>query len=455
MSVASPSGPNEPERLAQLDRRAPRYTSFPTAAQFTPAVGEAEAGRWLAGLNRAEPVSLYVHLPFCKRLCWYCGCNTRAVNRRQVISSYVALLAREAEMVEALTGPLSVSRLHFGGGTPNMLSPDDLRTLFSALGSRFDLSAANEIAAELDPATLTPEWIEAAAKLGLNRASLGVQDLSPKVQAAVNRIEPFSVVEAAARSLRAAGVVSLNLDLMYGLPEQGVGEVLSTLDHVLTLRPERVALFGYAHVPWMKPHQKLIDEAALPDTEARLEQSAAAAERLTDAGYQAIGIDHFALHDDNLAAAAREGRLRRNFQGYTDDAAANLIGVGASSISATADGFWQNHTPELAWRTAVTEGRLPVARGVALSEDDRIRAAVIERLMCDLAVDLDAVAGVHASRLLSEAEGDLGDLAREGLAAISGSRIAATPEGCRFVRLIAAAFDPYLDQAEMRHARVS
>ncbi len=455
MSVASPSGPREPERLAQLDRRAPRYTSFPTAAQFTPAVGEAEASRWLAGLGRADPVSLYVHLPFCKRLCWYCGCNTRAVNRREVISSYVALLAREAEMVAALTGPFLLSRLHLGGGTPNMLSPDDLRALFSAIGSRFELGAANEIAAELDPATLTPEWVEAAAELGLNRASLGVQDLSPRVQAAVNRIEPFSVVEAAARRLRDAGVTSLNLDLMYGLPEQGVAEVLSTLDHILTLRPERVALFGYAHVPWMKPHQKLIDETQLPGTEARLEQSAAAAERLIAAGYQAIGIDHFALPGDGLATAAREGRLRRNFQGYTDDAAASLIGLGASSISATAAGFWQNHTPELAWRTAVTEGRLPVARGVALSEDDRVRAAVIERLMCDFAVDLDAFAGVHAEALLDGSANDLADLAREGLVEIEGRRLVATPEGRRFVRLIAAAFDPYLDQAQMRHARVS
>lgn len=440
MSVAPHSGPHEPERLAQLDRRAPRYTSFPTAAQFTPAVGEAEAGRWLAGLDRVDPVSLYVHLPFCKRLCWYCGCNTRAVNRREVISSYVALLAREAEMVEALTGPLSVSRLHLGGGTPNMLSPDDLTALFAAIGARFELGAANEIAAELDPATLTPEWVEAAADLGLTRASLGVQDLSPRVQAAVNRIEPFSVVEAAAGRLREAGVKSLNLDLMYGLPEQGVAEVLSTLDHILTLRPERVALFGYAHVPWMKPHQKLIDETRLPGTEARLEQSAAAAERLIAAGYQAIGIDHFALPEDGLAAAAREGRLRRNFQGYTDDAAASLIGLGASSISATAAGFWQNHTPELAWRTAVTEGRLPVVRGVALSDDDRVRAAVIERLMCDFTVDLDAVAGDRAEALLAGAVNDLVDLAREGLVEIEGRRLVATPEGRRFVRLIAAGY---------------
>lgn len=458
MTAQPVSAPASDANLARLDRNAPRYTSFPTAAQFTPAVGEAEARRWLAALPDGEPVSLYVHLPFCKRLCWYCGCNTRAVNRREVISSYVELIGAEARMTaEAAGRRLRVACLHLGGGTPNMLSPEDLNRLFDLLGSAFDLDAADEIAAELDPATLTEAWVQAATDRGLTRASLGVQDLSPVVQQAVNRIEPFGVVERAAGWLRAAGVRSLNLDLMYGLPEQGVRDVLRTLDQVLTLRPDRIALFGYAHVPWMKPHQRLIDETRLPDTAQRLAQSQAAADKLWDAGYAAIGIDHFALPSDSLARAARAGRLHRNFQGYTDDGSEALIGLGASSISRTAEGYWQNHTAELAWRTTVAEKCLPVARGVQLTQGDRLRAEIIERLMCDFAVDLLAVCASHGAGL-EMLRPDLLRLAvceAEGLAASDHGRVQATPAGRRFVRLVAAAFDPYFDAAANRHARVS
>lgn len=442
--------------LARLDRRAPRYTSFPTAAQFTSAVGEVEASAWLSELRGGlEPASLYVHLPFCRRLCWYCGCNTRAVNRASVISSYVELLDREATLVSDLTGPLAVSRLHLGGGTPNMLSPEDLDRLFAAINSRFDIGDASEIAAELDPATLDQPWVEAAARHGLSRASLGVQDLSPRVQKAVNRTEPFEVVARASGWLREAGVASINLDLMYGLPEQQTEDVLATLDSVLTLKPDRVALFGYAHVPWMKPHQRLIDEARLPETEERLDQSQAAAQRLVEAGYQAIGIDHFALPHDALAIAAREGRLKRNFQGYTDDPAHTLIGLGASSISSTPAGYCQNHTSELAWRTAVTEGRLPVARGVALSEEDRLRARIIERLMCDFEVDLVGIVASRDLSILGSASDAVAALERDGLVARNGAHLTMTDRGRPFVRLLAAAFDPYLDAGTTRHARVS
>jgi oxygen-independent coproporphyrinogen-3 oxidase len=442
--------------LARLDRRAPRYTSFPTAAQFTSAVGGAEAGAWLAELRgEARPVSIYVHLPFCRRLCWYCGCNTRAVNRASVISSYVELLDREASLVSDLTGPLAVSRLHLGGGTPNMLSPEDLDRLFAAIISRFDIGGASEIAAEIDPATLDQPWVEAAARHGLSRASLGVQDLSPRVQKAVNRVEPFEVIARASGWLREAGVASINLDLMYGLPEQQTEDVLATLDSVLTLKPDRIALFGYAHVPWMKPHQRLIEEARLPGTEERLDQSQAASRSLLAAGYQAIGIDHFSLPHDALAVAVREGRLKRSFQGYTDDPARALVGLGASSISSTPAGYWQNQTTELAWRTAVTEGRLPVARGVALSEDDRLRARIIERLMCDFEVDLAEIGEMRGLSILRAASDTVAGLEREGLVTEHGARLKMTDRGRPFVRLLAAAFDPYLDVEATRHARVS
>ena len=445
-------------RMAALDRNAPRYTSYPTAARFTEAVGEGEASAWLAALPEGEPVSLYVHLPFCKRLCWYCGCNTRAVNRAETITGYVRLLDRKAQLVaEAAGARLKVGRLHLGGGTPNMLSPGDLDLLFGSLGRRFDLSGAEEIAAELDPAVLTREWVQAAARHGLTRASLGVQDLSARVQQAVNRPEPFEVVERAAAWLRGAGVRSLNLDLMYGLPTQTTRDVLNTLEAVLTLRPDRIALFGYAHVPWMKANQRLIDESALPNSAQRLAQSRAAADRLWDAGWRAIGIDHFALPDDGLARAQSEGRLRRNFQGYTDDQAEHLIGLGASSISRLPGGFVQNAAAERAWRDLVGQGRLPTTRGVALSARDRLRAEVIERLMCDFSVDLAAVCARHDEdpQALSDALRRLAVLRVEGLVEVEGLRITATAGGRRLVRLVAAAFDDTADQMADRHARVS
>jgi len=384
-----------PDRATLLSRyggRAPRYTSYPTAAQFTPAIDAEAYGAWLSALPTAKPVSLYVHIPFCARLCWYCACNARAVHRPQTISDYVGLVRDELALVEAhLPARLSANSLHLGGGTPNMLSLDDLTALFGAIRHVFDLQPGSEIAAELDPSQLTRQWVQAAAFHGLTRASLGVQDLSPAVQAAVNRPEPFEVVARAAGWLREIGVRSLNLDLMYGLPQQTKADVLSTLDRVLTLAPERLALFGYAHVPWMKPHQKLIDAATLPGEAERIEQSEAAAERLAAAGYVRIGLDHYAREDDELAWAAKHARLHRNFQGYTTDEAETLIGVGASAIGRLPQGYVQNTAVEVEWRRAVAAGVLPTARGVALSDDDRFRAEIIERLMCDLAVNLSAV----------------------------------------------------------------
>lgn len=449
--------PSEAELIARWDAHAPRYTSYPTAAAFSPAVGAADWRAALTGLKPDLGVSLYVHLPFCKRLCWYCGCNTRAVSRRETIDSYVELLLQEADLVAAAVGgPLRIDRLHLGGGTPNMLPPETLTRLVQGLADRFDTSRLMEFAAELDPEVLTPEWIAAAGALGLTRASLGVQDLSPQVQAAVNRPETFGTIAAAAEGLRAAGVFSLNLDLMYGLPRQGVAEVEATLRQVLTLRPERLALFGYAHVPWMKPHQRLIDADALPGPEARFAMSRAAEALLEAAGYQTIGLDHFALPHDDLAAAARAGRLQRNFQGYTADEAETLIGLGASSISRTRDLYVQNAPAERDWRAAVAEGRLPAVRGVRLNRQDRFVAEVIARLMCDLSVDTAAVARRHGAdvRSLAYAWPTLDRLEADGLVRQVGATVTITPRGRPFLRAAAAAFDPAVTPAEGRHARI-
>jgi oxygen-independent coproporphyrinogen-3 oxidase len=441
--------------LRRYDVSAPRYTSYPTAAQFTPAVGPQTWADWLRVLPEDEPAGLYAHIPFCKRLCWYCGCNTRAVNRLDVMASYVELLLKEAEMVaDALGRPLRPASLHLGGGTPNSLSPDLLSRLVSGLREVFEPEAGMALAAELDPAVLTSGWVERAAELGLTRASLGVQDLSPEVQQAVNRIEPFEVVERAVGWLRRAGVPSVNLDLMYGLPRQGRSQVLSTVEQILTLRPDRIALFGYAHVPWMKPHQRLIDTAELPGVSERFDQSQAAAELLVEAGYEAIGLDHFALPEDSLAVAARNGRVRRSFQGYSTDPA-NLIGLGASSISRTSQGYVQNHPIERDWRAAIASGKLPSSRGLAMTADDRRRAEIIERLMCDFAVYLPAVERRHGPDPdhFRSALSALEPLMDDHLVVVDGGAIAVTDLGRPFVRLICAAFDQAPTSAEPRHAQ--
>jgi oxygen-independent coproporphyrinogen III oxidase len=466
MSLSSPTGAPQAgvqttrELIARYDAHAPRYTSYPTAAQFTPAVGAADWGAWLSAAPLDRAVSLYLHIPFCKRLCWYCGCNTRAMNRVAAMSSYVDLLLKEADLVLQRIGdrdrPVRVGSIHLGGGTPNMLPPQELERLFAGLAARFDLGDCFEIAAELDPEVLTQEWVEAAGRIGLSRASLGVQDLSPKVQAAVNRPESFDTIRWAAEALRGQGVTSLNLDLMYGLPLQAVENVITTVAQVATLRPDRIALFGYAHVPWMKPHQKLINEADLPGPEARFAQSQAASRYLVQKGWQAVGLDHFALPHDSMAAAARAGRLRRNFQGYTTDEAPVLIGLGASSISRTPHGFVQNLTQERDWRAAVEAGDLPVARGVALDPRDAFVGEIIERLMCDFAVDVAATASRHG-RALSEVDPAWPRLLQfqlDGLAEVSGSVVTVTDLGRPFVRAICAAFDPGAVDIEKRHARV-
>jgi len=430
--------------LARYDGNAPRYTSYPTAVEFSSAVDETVVAGWLGEIDLAQRLSVYVHIPFCERLCWYCGCNTRAVRNPKLISDYVAGLVDEMALVEAaLPGRPTAGAIHLGGGTPNKLSRDDLGTLFRALRHVFKVSPGAEIAAELDPSVLTREWVMAAAFHGLSRASVGVQDLSPHVQEAVNRHEPFGVVEQAVGWLREAGMRSINFDLMYGLPRQRVQDVLSTLGKVLTLRPERLALFGYAHVPWVKPHQKLISDADLPGAAERLDQSEAAAEMLTAEGYVRIGLDHFALPDDPLAVALADGHLRRNFQGYTADPHMTLIGLGSSSISRLPQGFSQNDATEIGWRRRVQERRLPVVRGVALTDEDRFRGEIIESLMCRREVDLASVCSRHGrsmSDLTAELQA-LGAMAADGVVALSSDRVEVTPAGEPLIRSVARVFD--------------
>lgn len=442
--------------VEKYDARVPRYTSYPTAPHFHAGIDEAAYRGWLAGVDPGKPLSLYLHVPFCHQLCWYCGCNTQVTNHARTVSDYVdALLGEIALVRHAIGASARVASIHFGGGTPNALSPRDLDRIFASLANAFRIEAGAEIAAEIDPRSLDLEWVERAAANGLNRVSLGVQDLDPKVQAAINRVQPLSETVRAVEAFRQAGIESINLDLMYGLPYQTDETIARTIADIVPLKAERIALFGYAHVPWMKAAQKLIPEEALAGAVERYEQQSLAAERLVESGYVQVGLDHFALPGDPLAASLRDGSVRRNFQGYTTDGAETLIGFGASSIGRLPQGYIQNATRIPEWRDALAEGRLPVARGVAFSDDDRMRGAVIETLMCRFRVDLEDLAGgsAAADAMFGAELHRLDGFIEDGLVIRQGHRIAVTERGRPFVRSVCAVFDRYLGGSSARHSR--
>ena len=442
--------------LAKYDRRVPRYTSYPTAPQFAPKVGAADYRAWLGGLDPALPLSLYFHIPFCDSLCWFCGCHTKVVRRYQPVAAYMELLLAEMDRVaDLLPGRHRVCHVHLGGGTPTILAPADMERLFARLRDRFDLVPGADVAVESDPRAFNPDLVETMARVGVTRASLGLQDVSPQVQRAVNRVQSMDETARVANALRGAGIASINIDLMYGLPYQTVARVLTTIEAVLDLGPERICLFGYAHVPWMKRHQRLIDEAALPGAAERFAQYMAAAERLQEAGYAWIGLDHFARPDDALARAARDRTLHRNFQGYTTDPAPVRLGFGPSAIGSLPQGFVQNQVPMHAYRDALQAGGLPVARGLRLDDDDRLRGAVIERLMCFLEVDLDEVCREFGARpgVFADALSALAGMEADGVVALDGARVRMTARGRPFVRTVCAAFDRYLKPGETRHAQ--
>lgn len=440
---------------AYARRNVPRYTSYPTAPHFHDGIGADEYGRWLAEIDPQAAVSLYLHVPFCRKVCWYCGCNMKLARRDAPIADYVDSLMREIKLVaDRLPARMTLTHLHWGGGTPTVLSPDQLGRVMDLVRKRFDLAAGAELAIESDPRTLSVEMTCRIGWEGFTRASFGVQEFDLKVQTSINRVQPPAMVRAAVDGLREAGVGGINFDLLYGLPHQTESTLLKTIDLSIAMSPDRIAMFGYAHVPWMAKRQRRIDEAALPGPADRRAQAEAAASALRAAGYEAIGLDHFAREDDPLAEAARTGTLRRNFQGYTTDRADVLIGVGATAIGRTASGHVQNIAETGAWARAIADGRLPVARGVALTDDDRLRGHVIEALMCAGEVNLgDAAAQFGAAPdWYGDVEPELEQMEADGLIRREGARLAMMPEAASLVRVVAAAFDARLAQSRTRHA---
>jgi oxygen-independent coproporphyrinogen-3 oxidase len=426
-------------RYAKL--QVPRYTSYPTAVAFTTDIGAADQRRWLNGVDTREAVSVYLHVPYCRELCLYCGCNTKKAIRDDVISTYREALEREIALVsDVLSGPVRVARLHWGGGTPSILGADGLASVMSVLRNCFVFEAGFEHAIELDPRYVTPLLAASLKQLGINRASLGVQDVNPRVQAAIARWQPMQDVAAAVLRLRANGIGNLNFDLIYGLPLQTTTSLQKTCRIVAELSPDRIACYGYAHMPRLKANQRRIDENTLPSLEERIDQAETIAEEFLRHGFQKIGIDHFARPGDALARAANAGRLHRNFQGYTDDGRETLIGLGASAISRFPDGYVQNISDVPSYVRAISAGCLAPSRGFRLDTAERQRARTIESLMCQFQVDLDITAPDMA---FDEELALLQPLVRDGLVQIEDRIVMATEAGRSVVRVIAAVFDPH------------
>jgi oxygen-independent coproporphyrinogen-3 oxidase len=436
--------------LRFAETRTPRYTSYPTVPHFHTGVGPADQARWLSALDPAEPVSLYIHIPYCRQLCWYCGCNTRATTQDGPIIAYMERLLAELTLVaDRLPSRMRISHFAMGGGTPAILSPQQIDGLMEAVRARFDFLPEAELAIEIDPRHFTRADADGLSRNGFTRASTGVQSFDPAVQAAINRIQPWELVAITFDRLREAGVPAINIDLLYGLPRQNIASAIASAEAAAELEPDRLAVFGYAHVPHMKAHQRLINEAELPGAGARLDQADAIETVLTDYGYRMIGIDHYARPWDPMAAALNAGTLRRNLQGYTTDPAQTLIGLGASAIGASPQGYVQNASDVCSWGAAVEAGILPVARGIALTDDDRVRRTIIEQLMTYLTADPAAIARREG---MPVPEIDLQALETAGILTRTGTAIRINPAYRPLARLAAAAFDAHLPRSTARHS---
>lgn len=436
--------------LEKYCKAGPRYTSYPTAPHFHAGFTDAD---WQAELeaerNSSRGLSLYVHIPFCDTLCWYCGCNMVATRDYGRAEHYLESLFREIDHVTGLVSPHRLVRqVHWGGGTPTFLHPEDIERLFGHLLAGFQLAEDAEIGCESDPRELTREHVGALKRLGFNRISLGVQDLDGKVQKAVNRVQPEPLIREVYGWMREAGFESINLDLMVGLPFQTVESYGRTLDAIVDMRPDRLAVFNYAHVPWMKRHQKLISEADLPDTPTRLALQELILNRLTAAGYIYIGMDHYALPGDELVVAQQQKTLYRNFQGYTTHRECDILAFGATAISQTEDVYVQNVKRLSDYRDRVQAGRLATERGLRITPEDKLRREAITRIMCDLELDGAAFGrewGVDFEVHFG-CRPELEEMAADGLLVLAGDRIRVTETGRLFLRNIAMLFDAYVRQ---------
>ncbi len=438
----------------------PRYTSYPPATHFTE---EVDRGALMDEIKRNgqsdRDLSLYFHLPFCETLCWFCGCTTVITKDKSKSALYLDTVEKEMDLMGGLLNPeRKVVQIHLGGGTPTFLEPDELRRLGEMIHSRFSVADTVEAGVEIDPRRLTKEKIVALQDAGFNRASMGVQDNNPVVQKAVHRIQPLEMTAQAIDWLRECEFQSLNVDLIYGLPHQNVASFEQTLDEILALDPDRLAIFNYAHVPWIKPAQKILERATLPAPETKLEVLKLCIEKLTSEGYAYIGMDHFAKENDELAVAQREKTMQRNFQGYSTLGGVDIHAYGMSSVSQAGGAYWQNQKELPDYEAALERDELPICRGYLLTEDDKNRRQIIMRLMCDLGLDYAAMSNQlgedFETAYQSEIE-SLDDMVDDGLVTRTSTGIGVTDVGRLLIRNIAMRFDGSRVPAEGKEPRFS
>ncbi|TSB01805.1 oxygen-independent coproporphyrinogen III oxidase [Sphingorhabdus contaminans] len=426
-----------------LSRPVPRYTSYPTAAEFHEGVGADEYATALRNIAPGTPLSLYLHIPFCEKICWYCGCNTGAASKAQRLAAYLDALEAELALVAKYIGGRGfVQRIAFGGGSPNALSTVEFVRLLDRIITVF-AAGRPEISVEIDPRGFTSEWALVMAASNVSRVSMGVQTFTPHVQAAIGRVQPFAMIETCVSALRSRGIRAINFDMMYGLPHQSLEDLRDSLHQAIGLRPTRIALFGYAHLPTMIPRQRRIDTHALPDADLRFQQSALGFDMLVAAGYEPIGFDHFALPEDPLAIAAKAGKVRRNFQGFTEDSNETLLGFGASSISMLPGLLVQNEKNIGAYRNKVNAGLFAASRGFVPDAEDMEHSRWIERLLCDGHVEVPADA---------HPKGALRPFEERGLAKWCGDELVIEESGRPYARCIAAAFDRFRQSDNVKAA---
>jgi oxygen-independent coproporphyrinogen-3 oxidase len=432
-------------RLGLFDAKVPRYTSYPTAPHFNNDVSAARFASWIGSLKPGAEISLYVHVPFCRRLCWFCACRTQGTQSESPVRAYIEVLKQElALLARALPEGVRLARLHWGGGTPTLLSAEMISDLAEAIFAVTPMAKGGEFSVEIDPNEIDDARLDALAAAGMNRASIGVQDFDPQIQETIGRIQPFDLTRDAVDMIRARGITSLNADILFGLPHQNRMRMTESVQKLLSLSPDRVALYGYAHVPWMARRQNMIPTDSLPSPQTRLQLFETAQRLFQWDGYREIGIDHFATPHDGLAVAARTGRLRRNFQGYTDDRADVLIGLGASSISRFPQGYAQNAPSTSAYTKAIRDGQFSTARGHVFSGEDLLRGRMIEALMCDFEIATDDIRAQFditqdaLERMYREAS-----VAFPDMLDVTPSGLRVRPEGKPLTRMVARHFDAY------------
>jgi len=447
--------------ISRLDKNGPRYTSYPTADRFTEAFNAESYARWIAKRRSEDisrPLSLYIHVPFCNTLCFYCACNKVITKDRSKSAEYVRYLLKEMEMQASLLGSGQVvEQLHFGGGTPTFLSDDEIRVVMAAIRHYFALVENGEYSIEIDPRKVSDETIALLGEAGFNRISIGVQDFDTEVQRAVNRIQSEEETLRVIRAARANGFKSVSIDLIYGLPKQTLGGFGVTLDKIISANPDRLSIYNYAHMPTMFKPQRRIHEEDLPSPQMKLDILGMAVGKLIEAGYVYIGMDHFAKPDDELAVAQRESKLHRNFQGYSTHSDCDLVALGLSSIGKIGPTYSQNYRKLEDYYGALDKGILPIMRGMELNADDLVRRAIIQALMCHFELTKESFDNIFQidfdSYFATELE-ELREYEREGLLAVTPEKISVTPKGRMLIRNICMVFDKYL-RTRLEHATYS